>query len=90
MPTRFILQSDTTSLYFTHPQEPDFCEWGTHPLQAHQWVDFDAATAGAYAWNQLHPDHEQAPLRVMQLVSGPHFHSVTLPGTPVLAGVGHG
>jgi len=83
-PIRYLLQSDTTRLYFTHPHGPNDCEWTASPREARTWVDYEAAWSAAFAWNKLHKDHEQAPLRVWQLTVSPHLVSVTVPGTPAL------
>lgn len=83
--TRYILLRTSDRLYFAEPHGPDNAEWTDSPREARQWVDFDSCMAAAKTWKMIHG----LDLQVLQMAIGPHFCSVTAPGTPQLM-VSHG
>jgi hypothetical protein len=83
--TRYILQAPDRQ-YFADVHGPDNREWCDRPTDARTWADIDSCIAAARTWKLIHG----VELTVLQMASGPNFHSVTMPGTPQLQVVIHG
>jgi hypothetical protein len=49
---RYLLQR-ADGAFFRHPTNDDEREWTDSPMEAHRWVDLDAAKAAAYVWHHL-------------------------------------
>jgi hypothetical protein len=83
--TRYILQAPNQE-YFADVHGPDNREWCDRPLDARTWASLDSCLAAARTWKLIHG----VELTVLQMATGPHFTSVTAPGTPQMAVVIHG